>query len=223
MAKPSSQTHQSQRSYSLFDRLIGQADNALRTMGGGHPGTQRANPTEGTDIPNLSDQEQRHVAGLMRVNHTGEVCAQALYQGQAATARLPRIRRQMEISAQEEEDHLAWCEQRLNELHSHTSLLNPIWYAMSFGIGATAGAIGDRWSLGFVEETEHQVCSHLQSHMAQLPEQDLRTRKILEKMHDDEAHHANAAHKAGASPLPFPVKKLMSAVSKVMTKTAYHI
>ncbi len=215
--------NQPQRRYSMFDRLIGQADNALRTMGRGHPGTHRPNPTEGTEIPELDERERRHVAGLMRVNHTGEVCAQALYQGQAVTARLPRIRRQMEISAQEEEDHLAWCEQRLDELNSHTSVLNPIWYAMSFGIGATAGAIGDRWSLGFVEETEYQVCAHLQSHMAQLPEQDLRSKRILEKMHDDEAHHANTARRAGASPLPFPVKKLMSAVSKVMTKTAYKV
>lgn len=212
-----------QRRYSLFDRLIGQADNALRTMAGGHPGTNRPNPTTNTEIPELSHAEQRHVAGLMRVNHTGEVCAQALYQGQATTARLPRIRRQMEISAQEEEDHLQWCEQRLQELNSHPSLLNPVWYAMSFGIGAAAGAIGDRWSLGFVEETEHQVCAHLETHMARLPSQDERSRRILAQMHEDEAHHAEAARKAGAIQLPFPVKKLMTAVAKVMTQTAYRI
>jgi len=212
-----------QRRYSLFDRLIGQADNALRTMAGGHPGTNRPNPTTNTEIPELSRAEQRHVAGLMRVNHTGEVCAQALYQGQATTARLPRIRRQMEISAQEEEDHLQWCGQRLQELNSHPSLLNPVWYAMSFGIGAAAGAIGDRWSLGFVEETEHQVCAHLETHMARLPSQDERSRRILAQMHEDEAHHAEAARKAGAIQLPFPVKKLMTAVAKVMTQTAYRI
>lgn len=216
-----SSTHQ--RRYSFFDRLIGQADNALRTVAGGHPGTDRPNPTEGTDIPELEAAERRHVAGLMRVNHTGEVCAQALYQGQATTARLPRIRRQMEISAQEEEDHLHWCEQRLQELDSHTSLLNPVWYSLSFGIGAVAGAIGDRWSLGFVEETEIQVCRHLESHMARLPTQDERSRRILEQMHTDEAHHATTARKAGAMNLPFPVKKLMTAVAKVMTETAYRI
>lgn len=214
---------QAQRHFSVFDRFISQADNALRTVAGGHPGTQRENPVEGTVIPQLSDSQRRHVAGLMRVNHTGEVCAQALYQGQATTARLPRIRRQMELSAQEEEDHLAWCEQRLSELNSRTSLLNPVWYGLSFGIGATAGAIGDRWSLGFVEETEHQVCAHLQNHMDQLPETDERSRKILEKMHDDEAHHAQTARKAGATRLPTSVRKLMSAVSKVMTVTAYRI
>ena len=216
-------TTTAQRRYSLFDRLIGQADNALRTMAGGHPGTNRPNPTTDTDIPELSRAEQRHVAGLMRVNHTGEVCAQALYQGQATTARLPRIRRQMEISAQEEEDHLQWCEQRLQELNSHPSLLNPVWYAMSFGIGAAAGAIGDRWSLGFVEETEHQVCAHLETHMARLPSHDERSRRILAQMHEDEAHHAETARKAGAVKLPFPVKKLMTAVAKVMTQTAYRI
>ncbi|RLT92263.1 2-polyprenyl-3-methyl-6-methoxy-1,4-benzoquinone monooxygenase [Ketobacter sp.] len=212
-----------QRRYSLFDRLIGQADNALRTVAGGHPGTQRPNPTAGTEIPPLAPAERRHVAGLMRVNHTGEVCAQALYQGQAVTARLPRIRRQMEVSAQEEEDHLHWCEQRLQELGSHTSLLNPVWYSLSFGIGAVAGAIGDRWSLGFVEETEKQVCRHLESHMAQLPPQDQRSLRILEQMHTDEAQHATTAHKAGAMDLPFPVKKLMQAVAKVMTETAYRV
>jgi ubiquinone biosynthesis monooxygenase Coq7 len=212
-----------QRHYSVFDRLIGQADSALRTMAGGHPGTARPNPTQGTEIPELTPQQQRHVAGLMRINHTGEVCAQALYQGQAVTARLPRIRRQMEVSAQEEEDHLQWCAQRLQELNSHTSVLNPVWYAMSFGIGATAGAIGDRWSLGFVEETENQVCAHLQGHLDNLPDQDQRSRKILQQMHEDEAHHAQTAHRAGAMPLPFPVKKLMSSIAKVMTKTAYRI
>lgn len=211
------------RRYSLFDRLIGQADNALRTMAGGHAGTDRPNPAEGTELPELDRAQQRHVAGLMRVNHTGEVCAQALYQGQAVTARLPRIRRQMEISAQEEEDHLHWCEQRLQELNSHPSVLNPIWYAMSFSIGAAAGTIGDRWSLGFVEETENQVCRHLQTHMARLPDQDERSRRILAQMHEDEARHASKAHKAGAMNLPLPVKQLMTAVAKLMTTTAYRL
>ena len=214
---------QPQRRYSVFDRFISQADNALRTVAGGHAGTDRPNPTAGTDVPALDRGERRHVAGLMRVNHTGEVCAQALYQGQAVTARLPRIRRQMEISAQEEEDHLHWCEQRLAELNGHPSVLNPIWYAMSFSIGAAAGAIGDRWSLGFVEETENQVCRHLQTHMARLPQQDERSRRILAQMHEDEARHAAKAHSAGAMNLPTPVKKLMTAVATVMTQTAYRL
>ncbi len=209
------------RRYSLFDNLIDQADNALRTMAAGHNGTQRPNPTEDTSIPQLDARERRHVAGLMRVNHTGEVCAQALYKGQAMTARLPRIKRQMEISAQEEEDHLNWCQQRLQELDSHPSILNPVWYAMSFGIGAAAGKIGDRWSLGFVEETEIQVCAHLQQHVEKLPVHDERSKKILHQMHEDEARHAEKAHAAGAINLPRPVKKLMSVVSKVMTTTAY--
>lgn len=212
-----------QRHYSLFDRLIGQADNALRTVARGHQGTQRPFPAEDTGVPALSEAERRHVAGLMRVNHTGEVCAQALYQGQATTARLPRIRRQMEVSAQEEEDHLAWCEKRLDELNSHTSVLNPLWYAMSFGIGAGAGFIGDRWSLGFVEETEIQVCAHLESHMARLPDQDERSRRILAQMHADEAEHAHKAKRAGATRLPPPVRKLMKLTAKVMTRTAYRM
>ena len=212
-----------ERHYSLFDRLIGQADNALRTVARGHQGTQREFPAEATGVPALSERERRHVAGLMRVNHTGEVCAQALYQGQALTARLPRIRRQMEISAQEEEDHLAWCEQRLDELNSHTSLLNPLWYLMSFGIGAGAGVIGDRWSLGFVEETEIQVCAHLESHMGRLPAQDERSRRILAQMHEDEALHARKAKRAGAMRLPKPVQKAMKLTAKVMTSTAYKI
>lgn len=212
-----------ERHISLFDQLIGQADNALRTVARGHQGTQREFPAAVADIPPLSEPERRHVAGLMRVNHTGEVCAQALYSGQALTARLPRIRRQMEISAQEEEDHLAWCEQRLDELDSHTSFFNPLWYLMSFGIGAGAGIVGDRWSLGFVEETENQVCAHLQSHLQQLPQQDARSRLILQQMHDDEARHAHMAKRAGAMRLPTPVQKLMRLVAKVMTKTAYRV
>ncbi|HVK98717.1 MAG TPA: 2-polyprenyl-3-methyl-6-methoxy-1,4-benzoquinone monooxygenase [Dongiaceae bacterium] len=212
-----------ERHYSPFDRLIGQADNALRTVGRGHQGTGRTSPAAQTPLPQLSTTERRHVAGLMRVNHTGEVCAQALYQGQALTARLPRIRRQMEISAREEEDHLAWCEQRLDELDSHASYLNPLWYLMSFGIGAGAGFIGDRWSLGFVEETENQVCAHLQNHLERLPDRDQRTQAILHQMHEDEADHARKARRAGAMQLPGPVRKLMTLVAKVMTSTAYRI
>lgn len=211
------------RRYSLFDRLIGHGDTALRTLAGTHAGEIR--PLPGAEhIPvALPEEQRRHVAGLMRVNHTGEVCAQALYQGQALTARLPRIRRQMEEAAREEEDHLAWCEQRLGELDSHTSILNPVWYGMSLGIGALAGVAGDKWSLGFVEETEVQVCAHLSSHLARLPAEDERSRQIIEQMREDEARHAALAKRAGAASLPAPVKKLMSAVAKVMTTTAYKL
>lgn len=211
------------RQYSLFDRILSHADSALRTVSGTHSDILRDNPATPIAAAELNQQEEKHVAGLMRVNHTGEVCAQALYAGQALTARLPRVQRAMSIAAKEEEDHLAWCEDRLKELDSHTSLLNPLWYGMSFGIGAAAGLVGDRWSLGFVEETEIQVCAHLNEHLAQLPKQDQRSRKILEQMHEDEAKHAHMARRAGATKLPQPVKKLMSAVSKVMTKTAYRI
>lgn len=212
-----------QRQHSFIDRLIKHSDDALRTISGTHGELPRNHPADGIEAPELNDKERKHVAGLMRVNHAGEVCAQALYAGQATTARLPRVRKAMEHAALEEEEHLWWCESRLAELDSQTSVLNPIWYAMSFGIGAAAGIAGDRWSLGFVEETEVQVCEHINNHIAKLPRQDERTRKILEQMHEDEAKHANMARKAGASQLPTPVKKLMSAVSKVMTKTTYRI
>lgn len=211
------------RRYSLFDRLIGHGDVALRTLAGTHAGDLRPLPGAEHPAADLPEEQRRHVAGLMRVNHTGEVCAQALYQGQALTARLPRVQKQMEDAAKEEEDHLAWCEQRLAELDSHTSLLNPMWYGMSLGIGALAGFAGDKWSLGFVEETEVQVCAHLSSHLARLPAEDARTRKIIEQMRDDEARHAAMAKRAGAASLPPPLKKLMSAVARVMTTTAYKI
>lgn len=211
------------RRYSLFDRLIGHGDVALRTLSGTHAGEVRPLPGAEHSPADLPEEQRRHVAGLMRVNHTGEVCAQALYQGQALTARLPRVRKQMEDAAKEEEDHLAWCEQRLAELDSHTSLLNPVWYGMSLGVGALAGFAGDKWSLGFVEETEVQVCAHLNSHLARLPAEDERTRKIIEQMREDEARHAAMAKRAGAASLPPPVKKLMSAVARVMTTTAYKI
>ncbi|MCG8668911.1 MAG: 2-polyprenyl-3-methyl-6-methoxy-1,4-benzoquinone monooxygenase [Pseudomonadales bacterium] len=206
-----------------MDRLIKHSDDALRTIAGTHGELPREHPANETELPELDEKERKHVAGLMRVNHAGEVCAQALYAGQAATARLPRVRKSMELAALEEEEHLWWCESRLDELESHTSVLNPVWYAMSFGIGAAAGIAGDRWSLGFVEETEIQVCEHLNEHISKLPRQDERTRKILQQMHDDEAKHANMARKAGATELPTPVKKLMSTVSKVMTKATYRI
>jgi ubiquinone biosynthesis monooxygenase Coq7 len=159
----------------------------------------------------------------MRVNHSGEVAAQALYHGQALTAKLPHVRLAMQHAAREEQDHLAWCEERLKELDSHTSLLNPLWYAMSFGIGALAGLAGDQYSLGFVAETERQVGAHLDEHLQALPENDARSRAILEQMHTDELHHREQALAAGAQELPESVKAVMGVVSKVMTKSSYFI
>ncbi|MED5612161.1 2-polyprenyl-3-methyl-6-methoxy-1,4-benzoquinone monooxygenase, partial [Pseudomonas sp. JH-2] len=165
----------------------------------------------------------RHIAGLMRINHTGEVCAQALYQGQALTAKLPQVRKAMEEAADEEVDHLAWCEQRIRELGSRPSLLNPLFYGLSFGVGAAAGLISDRISLGFVAATEDQVCKHLDEHLEQLPAEDQKSRAILEQMRVDEEHHANSAIDAGGVRFPAPVKFGMSLLSKVMTKTTYRI
>lgn len=213
----------SERRYSLFDRLITEADKALRTVLPGAAVAARENPAEALPATPLSPQQSRHVAGLMRVDHTGEVCAQALYQGQAFTARLPHVRARMAEAAQEEVDHLAWCEQRLRELNANPSLLNPVWYAMSFGIGAAAGLAGDKWSMGFVAETERQVCRHLESHLAELPAEDGRSRAILSEMHKDEAEHTDWAVAAGGAELPVPVKSLMQAVAKVMTTTAYRL
>ncbi len=198
-------------------------DQALRTVAGRPKTTERPNPAAGGADAEL-DSPARQLAGrLMRVNHSGEVAAQALYQGQALTARLPRVRDKMERAAQEENDHLAWCETRINELGSHKSVLNPLWYAGSFLIGATAGAVGDKWSLGFVAETEHQVVAHLDEHLARLPENDVKSRAILEQMRDDEGHHATTAIESGGVPLPTGIQRLMQMASKVMTKTAFWI
>ncbi|AKN25622.1 ubiquinone biosynthesis protein [Stutzerimonas stutzeri] len=200
-----------------------QADAALRTLlpFSGQP--SRPSPALLKTETELSESETRHVAGLMRINHTGEVCAQALYQGQALTARLPQVRQAMEQAADEEIDHLAWCEQRIRQLGSHTSVLNPIFYGLSFGIGASAGLISDRISLGFVAATEDQVCKHLDDHLGQLPAGDEKSRAILEQMRDDEAQHSTAAIEAGGLRFPAPVKFGMSLVSKVMTKATYRI
>ena len=211
------------RRYSLLDRLITEADKALRTVSPGAMQGSRPNPSHEHAEAGLTADERRHVAGLMRINHTGEVCAQALYQGQALTARLPDVRAEMEQAAREEEDHLAWCEERVRELGSRTSVFNPLWYAMSFGIGAAAGAAGDKWSLGFVAETENQVCAHLQDHLGRAPAQDARSRAILDQMHDDEAKHMRMAQAAGAAELPPPVKRLMGLTSKVMTSLTYRL
>ncbi|WP_444912049.1 2-polyprenyl-3-methyl-6-methoxy-1,4-benzoquinone monooxygenase [Microbulbifer sp. PAAF003] len=213
----------SKRSLSGLDRLLIQADRALRTLSPGEPCHGRASPAKGEAETDLTDSERKHAAGLMRVNHSGEVCAQALYQGQALTAKLPEVRGEMERAADEEIDHLAWCEQRLKELDSRPSLLNPLWYGMSFGLGAAAGKISDRISLGFVAATEDQVCKHLESHLEKLPSDDKRSRAVVEQMLIDEDEHAHAALAAGGARFPAPVKGVMSLVSKVMTSASYKI
>lgn len=210
------------RQYTGVDKLIHSFDQALRSLVPGTTSSQRENPAKPVKTQ-LTVSDARHVAGLMRVNHSGEVCAQALYHGQALTAKLPNVRREMEQAAIEEQDHLAWCEDRLQELDSHTSLLNPVWYGLSFGMGAIAGIAGDKYSLGFVAETERQVSMHLQHHINQLPAQDERSRRILEQMNEDELHHRDTALAAGGVDLPLPVKIAMTGISKLMTKTSYYI
>jgi len=206
-----------------IDRFIGQLDAALHTTLGPAPVAARRNPAEPHPESELSAAERLLAGRLMRVNHSGEVAAQALYQGQALTARLTHVRDKMKQAADEENDHLAWTNDRLCELNSHTSYLNPIWYAGSFLIGALAGIAGDQWSLGFVAETEHQVVAHLNRHLSRLPDTDARSRAILEQMRDDEGHHATTAIEAGGAPLPEPVKQLMRLASRVMTRTAFWV
>jgi ubiquinone biosynthesis monooxygenase Coq7 len=208
---------------SSIDRLIIEFDTALRSVLGG---ANAGRPTPGSEVGAsnfLNSAERKHVAGLMRVNHVGEVCAQALYQSQKLVARNPQIQEMLNHSGQEEIDHLAWCETRLQELGSHTSYLNPLWYAGSFAIGLAAGLAGDKWSLGFVAETEKQVENHLESHLEKLPKDDLRSRAIVDQMRIDEIEHGQAAKNAGGVALPEPIQKMMQAISKVMTTTAYKI
>jgi len=211
------------RDYTALDRFLMQFDTAVRTLAGKPVATQRPYPADKIAEHDLDDHTRQHIAGLMRVNHAGEVSAQALYQGQSLTARNPELRNKLAEAAAEENDHLVWTENRIRELGSATSLLNPVWYAGSFAIGALAGALGDKWNLGFLAETEHQVVEHLQSHLQQLPEEDARSRAILQQMQSDEARHATTALDHGASELPGPVKKLMQMMSKVMTRSAYRI
>jgi 3-demethoxyubiquinol 3-hydroxylase len=211
------------RTYSPLDQLLTQLDKAVRTVFGSPPVTERSNPAQAQPEPDLNTGERRLVAGLMRVNHAGEVSAQALYQGQALCARLGEVRSKLERAAMEENDHLAWCEKRLKELDSHTSLLNPLWYVGSFTIGALAGMAGDKWSLGFLVETEKQVVRHLDKHLERLPSKDQKSRAILEQMKEDETHHATTALQAGSAELPQPVKQLMRLTSKIMTTTAYYL
>jgi len=211
------------RNISFLDHWISQADQALRVSAGPAPGNTQPSPAENTPDHELNEKERRHAAGLMRVNHTGEVCAQALYAGQAATARSDHVRTEMAEAAREEEDHLAWCAERLDELMDRPSYLNPIWYASSFSIGAFAGLMGDRWSLGFVEATERQVEAHLDHHLEILPAPDQRSRAIVEQMKEDEARHADMAVEQGARALPGPIQGFMAATAGVMKLIAYRL
>ena len=205
-----------------LDRLLIDAQNALQTIAG-TPVAERPNPAgEAADLV-LDGDERRHAAGLMRINHVGEVCAQALYVGQASVARDPATRAQLLEAAQEETDHLAWCDTRLRELDARPSLFNPLWYAGSYAIGVLAGLRGDGWNLGFVAETERQVEAHLDEHLQTLPEADARSRAIVEAMKLDEARHADNAEAAGARALPQPIPTLMAAASKLMKTVAYRL
>ena len=210
------------RTLSPLDRLLDSAQNALSTVAGS-PRAERANPGETIPDVVLDEAERRHAAGLMRINHVGEVCAQALYVGQAAVARDPATRAHLLEAAQEETDHLAWCADRLRELDSRPSLFNPLWYSGSFAIGAAAGLRGDGWNLGFVVETERQVEAHLDEHLRALPAADQRSRAILQVMKADEARHADNAQAAGARALPAPVKAGMRLASKAMKAVAYRL
>ena len=205
----------------LLDHLLGAADEALRTLAGA---VTAARPTPASDrsVP-VSASDRRHAAGLMRVNHTGEICAQALYSGQALVARDGRVRSALQSAAGEERDHLAWCRRRLGELDARPSLLDPLWYAGSFAWGVTSGLAGDKWSLGFLAETEAQVERHLEGHLDQLPADDDASRAIVEKMREDEVRHGSTGRALGAAELPYPVKRAMQAASRVMTRTAYWV
>ena len=215
------------RDYTLSDHLIMQVDHILSSFLSGRRAGQGGNLSESPaillDDPVLNESDHRLSEGLMRVNHAGEVSAQALYQGQAITCRDRQIQSVMNRSALEERDHLAWCKQRLNELHGHTSFLNPVWYAGSFSIGTLAGLAGDKWSLGFVAETERQVVEHLQGHLQRLPENDTKSRAILLQMVTDESRHGATAMAEGGVELPTIVKRMMRFCCGIMTRTAYWI
>ncbi len=205
------------------DKLIEEFDRGLRTLTKSSRITPRENPAKDIHGTELSAQEMQLSGRLMRVNHAGEIAAQGLYHGQALTARDETTLQQMRVSAKEEEDHLAWCEQRLNELQTPRSMITPLWYIGSYAIGATAGLFGDKWSLGFVAETENQVETHLQSHLDKLPIHDDKSRAIIEMMKEDERRHGDAARNLGGVDLPKPVQKGMQAVSKIMTTGAYWV
>lgn len=209
-------------SYSKLDQLLIAVDEGLRTLSG-HVIAKRPNPAAQETTSSLSESERKESGALMRIDHVGEVCAQALYVGQALTAHNPNVREVLYQAAGEESDHLAWCQERLKELSSHTSYLNPLWFLGALTIGMAAGLLGDKWSLGFVAETEHQVEKHLKNHLEKLLKSDLKSRAILQQMCEDEAQHANVAKISGAAELPELIKIVMSLFSKVMTTTAYWV
>ncbi len=213
----------SSRRFTTADRIIINLDRAVRSLQGRNPGSGRPSPAHTEDSEAMTARDKRASAALMRVNHAGEVAAQALYHGQALTARDPELRRAMEQAAREEDDHLRWCRQRLDELGGRTSLLDPFWYAGALTFGAVAGIAGDRVNLGFLAETEHQVVAHLEDHLSRLPESDVRSRAVLEQMREDEAAHARGAEDRGAVDLPPLVKRAMRFASRVMTRTAYFV
>jgi len=212
-----------QRTFSPADILIDHADRVLRTLSGHAKTTGRENPADSAQEQSLSDDEAQLSARLMRVNHAGEVAAQALYQGQSLTARDKDIQNKLKHAAEEENDHLAWCNKRVNELGQSTSIFDPLWYAGSLTLGATAGLFGDKWNLGFLAETEKQVVNHIEQHLDKLPENDAKTRAILEQMHIDENEHADLAIDSGGAELPEPVKQGMKLISKVMTESSYWV
>jgi len=207
----------------LIDLVINEVDKGLKYSTQNYQTESRPYPADKIEQDLLNELERNHSAGLMRVNHSGEVCAQALYRGQALTAKLGDTRTKMEQAASEELDHLSWCNKRLEELNNKPSVLNPIWYGMSFSIGAVAGLVGDKWSLGFVHETEEQVVKHLDGHLDNLSKKDLKTKVVIEQMRIDEEQHSHDALEAGAEILPDEIKDLMSKVAKVMTNSSYHI
>lgn len=211
------------RNLSPVDRILSGIGHALVTVTSQPFKNARPNPANSIENPPISDVEKKHAAGLMRINHAGEIAAQGLYQGHASVARNPIVEKQMKAAAEEERDHLAWCEERLTELDATPSALLPFWYAGSFAIGAASGILGDKWSLGFIEETERQVSEHLTTHLEGLPENDLRSRAIVEKMRAEEEVHGANAKKAGAEKLPNLVQKAMSVAAQFMKSTAYHI
>ncbi len=205
-----------------LDKLIIEFDKGLRTLLARAP-TVRPYPDAGLPEPELSERDKKHAAALMRINHTGEICAQALYQGQALTARDPAVQEKLQQAAQEETEHLAWTSKRVHELGSHLSVLTPAYYTSSLALGAAAGLLGDKWNLGFLAETERQVGGHLQSHLASLPPQDEKSRAVVQQMYVDETRHSEMAKELGGAELPLPVKLLMRATSKIMTKTVYWV
>ena len=213
------------RKLTIIDKLINEVDQALRTVHTLAPTTERPNPSSGIKVDNeLSEDERKKSASLMRINHAGEVSAQGLYRGQAMTAKREDIRVQMERSAMEENDHLNWCETRLDVLDAQKSYFGPLWYMGSFSIGAVAGLVGDKWSLGFVKETEDQVVRHLDEHIEKISKNDVLSLAILKQMKTDEAHHAEVAVEAGAAKLPLPIRKFfMPLMSKVMTTVSARV